>query len=235
MEIMGWDADIAIGKLMRFWWWCVDYAEDGDLRRHSPARLAVAVGLQASYGQEFFHAMVKSGWIDEQPHLRVHDWWEYIGPFLRTKYRHHSEKWQKVKDLYVKDSVLDAATKPNLTLPNLTNIKTQPEKAPAQFSEGFIKKADEAKDKGFNIYQLSNRFYKESKSIDKLPEAVLGAVLDEFLQRGASVRECWPYFIKVLENKSAAHYAEKNIKQGEDFKKDRGFAPSIAQILAGMK
>lgn len=117
---MGWDADIAIGKLMRFWWWCVDYAEDGDLRKHSPARLAVAVGLQASDGQAFFHAMVKSGWIDEQPHLRVHDWWDYIGPFLRTKYRHHSDKWQKVKDLYVKDSVSDAATKPNLTKPNLT-------------------------------------------------------------------------------------------------------------------
>lgn len=235
MAIMEWDLDTTIAKLLRFWWWCVDYAENGDLRKHSPERLAGAVGLKSSDGQAFFHAMIKSGWIDEEPHLRVHDWWDYIGPFLRTKYRHHPDRWHKIKDMYVKDTVKDdvedPVTKPNLTLPNLTN-NNPPE---AAFSEGFIKKAEEAKAKGFNIYQLSNRFYKESKMLGKLPEGVLMAVLDEFVQRGANVRDYWPYFLKVLNNKSSNFHAEKNVKEGEDFKKSRNFAPSIAEILAGMK
>lgn len=236
MNLMGWDLDTTIGKLFRFWWWCVDYAEDGDLRRHNENRIAVAVGLQNKDGKKFIDAMIQAGWIDNEPYFRVHDWWDYIGLFMQRKYgEKHREKWERIKQLYndyTTTSTTIDATKPNLTKPNLT--KKNPPKE-AAFSEGFVKKADEAKEKGFNIYQLSNRFYKESKSIEKLPEAVLMAVLDEFLQRGSNVRDCWPYFIKVLENKSAAHYAEKSIKEGEAFKRDRNFAPSIAQILAGMK
>jgi hypothetical protein len=32
MNATGWDLDTCLGKLHRFWYWCVDYAEDGDLR-----------------------------------------------------------------------------------------------------------------------------------------------------------------------------------------------------------
>lgn len=111
--------------------------------------------------------------------------------------------------------------------------KNPPLKATAEFSEGFIKKADEAKTKGLNIYQLMNRFYKESKLTEKLPEAVFSAVLDEFNLRGEVVKDHWPYFIKVLENKSAVHFASRNIQEGEEFKKKPAF--SIAQIMESMK
>lgn len=125
-----------------------------------------------------------------------------------------------------------SAAEPNLTQPNLTN-KNQPEKPPAQFSEEFVKKADEAKKKGFNIYQLSGKFYKESKLSEKLPESVLLAVLEEFNLRGSGVEEIWPYFLRVLGNKSALYFAEKNIKEGEAYKDKTAF--SIADIIAGLK
>lgn len=100
MNLMIWDVDVTIGKLFRFWWWCVDYAEDGDLRKHNDARIAMAVGLNGIYGKEFVDAMVKSGWIDRDPYFRVHDWWDCIGKFLEIKYKQKPEKYQRVRMLY---------------------------------------------------------------------------------------------------------------------------------------
>jgi hypothetical protein len=70
MSLMGWDVDTTIGKLNRFWWWCLDYAPDGDLRRHKKASLGVAVGLPAVQSKKFVGAMVQSGWLDRLPYFR---------------------------------------------------------------------------------------------------------------------------------------------------------------------
>lgn len=98
--MMHWDIDISIGKIHRFWWWCVDYAEDGDLRRHNDMRIGNAVGLNGEHSQLFVESMCKAGFIDREPYFRVHDWWDYFGKFLQVKYKHSPEKWQKIKDLY---------------------------------------------------------------------------------------------------------------------------------------
>lgn len=123
-------------------------------------------------------------------------------------------------------------TEPNLTKPNLTKpIKDPPENL-AGFSKEFVEKAEKAKALGFNIYQLSGSFYKQSNLSDKLPEAVLSAVLDEFEKRGESVEEHWPYFLRVLQSKSAEYFANKNIQDSVKF--NDKFAFSVAEILAGM-
>lgn len=123
-------------------------------------------------------------------------------------------------------------TEPNLTKPNQTKpIKDPPEK-PAGFSDEFVEKAEKAKKRGFNIYQLTGAYYKQSKLRDKLPEVVLSAVLDEFNKRGESVEEHWPYFLRVLQSKSSQYFADKNIKESVRFKDQ--FAQSVADILAGM-
>jgi hypothetical protein len=100
MYLMGWDVDVTIGKLTRFWWWCLDYAPDGDLRRHNPTRLAGAVGLPADQAEKFVHALVTARFVDTRPYFRVHDWWDYVGPFLQTKHKRHPQLWQRVKLLY---------------------------------------------------------------------------------------------------------------------------------------
>lgn len=216
MNTMQWDVDQTIGKLFRFWWWCVDYAEDGDLGKHNDARIAASVGLNGVYGKEFVEAMVQSGWIDRDPYFRVHDWWDCIGKYLQIKYKQHPEKWRKVQELYLNGSnnriQTDRQTKQ-------TDIKIQPEKA-ADFSKMFIDKADRAKKLGFNIYQLTGRFYKESKLSEKLPEPVLSAVLDEYLLRHSTVKESWPYFITVLKTKSQGYFSQRNQSEGEALKRE---------------
>lgn len=101
MALMGWDLDTTLGKLHRFWWWCLDYAEDGDLRRHNNTILGSSVGLNGDQTKKWVEAMVESGWIDREPYFRVHDWWDLIGLFLRRKYEgRNNEKWKRVKALY---------------------------------------------------------------------------------------------------------------------------------------
>lgn len=100
MRLMGWDLDSTLGKLHRFWWWCVDYAEDGDLRKHNDARIGAAAGLSGEASKKFVQAMVEARWLDRKPYFRVHEWWSYIGRFLQVKYKRKAKKWKRVRDLY---------------------------------------------------------------------------------------------------------------------------------------
>jgi len=118
---MGWSLNETIGALHRFWWWCVDYTEDGDLRKHNDARIALSVGLNAESGKHFVDAMCQSGWIDREPYFRVHDWWDYVGLFLQIKYKHNPSKWKKIRSKYKNRSNNRSDNSiPNLTKPNLT-------------------------------------------------------------------------------------------------------------------
>ncbi len=108
--------------------------------------------------------------------------------------------------------------------------ENQPDK-PAQFSKEFKEKAEKAKAFGFNIYQMIGSFYKQSKLSEKLPEYVLGSVLDEVLIRHQQIKDPFPYFLKVLEDKSARYFSQKNQKEGEALKKE---SIAIKDILASM-
>ena len=101
MNLMRWNNDTAIGKLHRFWWWCMDYAPDGDLRRHSASQVAAAVGVSKSQAEKFVSAMIHARWLDTTPYFRVHDWWQYAGPFLQRKHSRNPHVWRQVRDSYV--------------------------------------------------------------------------------------------------------------------------------------
>lgn len=134
MALMDWNLDTTIGKLHRFWWWCVNYAEDGDLRKYNDAQIAASVGVSPNGAKAFVDSMVKSRWIDRDPYFRLHNWWEYIGHFLQIKYKHCPGKWQRVRDFYLGSSLngslngslnsslnhIPNLTKPNQTRPNQT-------------------------------------------------------------------------------------------------------------------
>jgi hypothetical protein len=134
MSKMQWSLDVTIGKLFRFWWWCVDYAEDGDLSRHNDERLGSAVGLNGDEAKLFVQAMIESCWIDREPSFRVHDWWKHFGAYLRSKYKQNPEKWQKIRDSYLNsgNGSINRSSNgctnrtPNLTKPNLTKSPPTP-------------------------------------------------------------------------------------------------------------
>lgn len=105
---MGWGIYETIGRLQCFWWWCVDYAEDGDLRKHNDSILGAAVGLNSQDAKRFVEAMKTARWLDSDPYFRVHDWWFYIGRFLQVKYKtSHPERWMAVKNAYTGGSDTD--------------------------------------------------------------------------------------------------------------------------------
>ena len=149
MAAMGWDLDTTIGKLHRFWWWCVDYAEDGDLRKHNDNRIAQAMGVATPDAGKLVKCMVSAGWLDREPFFRVHDWWDHIGLFLQRKYGgKNPEKWQQIRELYtsctpsVREAVHQVA-QPNQ--PNLTNQDTDNARE-VELPHGFPKSEAEAKE-----------------------------------------------------------------------------------------
>jgi hypothetical protein len=121
-HLMGWEYDLALGKLHRFWYWCVDYAEDGDLRRHNDDRIGRSVGLNGEDCGKFVKAMVKSGWIDREPYFRVHDWWDWTKNWWKAKYKRSPAKWEHIRECYYRP--LDPCTGPPTqpTKPNLPDV-----------------------------------------------------------------------------------------------------------------
>jgi hypothetical protein len=80
MAALGLDADAAVGKLHRFWWWCMKYAETGVLDKHPEPR------IDAKFGRGFVAAMRAAGFIDKERY-RIHDWPDYAGRYLSTRFR----------------------------------------------------------------------------------------------------------------------------------------------------
>lgn len=104
--MMNWSVREAVGSVHMLWHWCVDYAENGDLRRYNDAVIASVVALNPEEGARFVEALVTcggeavSGFIERAPYFRIHDWWDYIGPYLQSKYKHNPAKWKEIRRAY---------------------------------------------------------------------------------------------------------------------------------------
>lgn len=102
-KLMDWDIDIAIAKLHRLWWWCLEYAPDGCVSRLSADMYAQAVGMSADMGEKFISALYEAEYLDRTGagHLVIHDWLEYAGRYLRdTKFKRKPEKYKEIQALY---------------------------------------------------------------------------------------------------------------------------------------
>lgn len=134
---MGWAKHEAVGYLHLLWYWCVDYAEDGDLTRHNAPRIALAIGLPPKEGERFLAALCEAGLLDTEPYLRIHDWWDYFGKYLQSKYRRSPQKWERIRDLYRSGGgavVSPSAPDPVLTTPPFPESRI-PEIGDTEFSE----------------------------------------------------------------------------------------------------
>ena len=123
MTLMGWGLDETVGKLHRFWWWCVDYCEDGNLDGINDAQLGFAVGIQgAKETKAFVTAMVAACWLDRSPGtFQVHNWWKYIGHFVQVKYKAKPERWQCIRERYIPSKGGAAAAQGPLIPPSRDN------------------------------------------------------------------------------------------------------------------
>ena len=82
----------AIGHLFLFWWWALDYAENGDLSKYDAYDIADAAGWKKD-PEEFLRAMIECGpggtygFIEEDidGKMRVHDWTNYSGRLVAKR------------------------------------------------------------------------------------------------------------------------------------------------------
>lgn len=134
---LGTDPIHIVGHLHVFWHAILEQQEDGDLSQWPAEMIAGAAGWKGDATQ-FVAAMKRHGWIDD---CLVHDWLEYTGKFLHSKYstsnpsklksiyEKYGYKYGKGKGKYAKvlaqekrKKSADQARLPNLTKPNLPNL-----------------------------------------------------------------------------------------------------------------
>jgi hypothetical protein len=88
---------------------------------------------------------------------------------------------------------------------------------------------------GFNIYALiikTKGQLKQPKDFE-FPEEVLLKVCEAYWREKTTIRQPWPWFVKVLADEQVRWNVNQQITQGEAYKKE-GMASSIAEILRGM-
>lgn len=76
---------VAVGHLHMFWWWAMDFAEDGDISRFDEYDISDACEWSGD-AKKFFEALCYSGFIDESDHgFIIHDWYDYAGKLIELR------------------------------------------------------------------------------------------------------------------------------------------------------
>jgi hypothetical protein len=144
----------AIGRIHCLWWWCLDYATDGDLRKFDPDTVVMACSTPMDL-------LVECEFVDRRPYLRVHDWWHYAGRFIKIKYKDYPDKWKRIEVLY--KGSLKGIRYPSLKPTNQPTDLNQPnqpytpmQKTPKALTKSFEKPtkeevADYARSIGFKL------------------------------------------------------------------------------------
>lgn len=102
----------AMGHLHALWHTALTQQENGDLSSWTHEMIAECADYPGNAPQ-FVELLRKHGWMDGD--YKLHDWWQYAGPYLRGKYKKSPEKWIAVRDRYV--TVTSPDTEPDRTRP----------------------------------------------------------------------------------------------------------------------
>lgn len=118
----------AIGHLHIFWWWAMDYAQDGNLSKFDPDDIADGALWEGK--SDFLEAMHFAEFVDFTDGIYlIHDWYEYCGRLIERRAadalrKKNSRKKTDVLSMssgHPTDGAQTAhVTEPNLTVPNQT-------------------------------------------------------------------------------------------------------------------
>lgn len=115
------------GHLHFLWWWCMDYALDGDLTKYSKQQIADAAEWESD-ASTFVDALVSSGFIDvDKESMKIHDWIEFCGELILKRLDRRKAKRESLGKRTA-DNIRRTAengrnispTVPNHTVPNHT-------------------------------------------------------------------------------------------------------------------
>lgn len=85
-----------IGRLHMLWWWCLDYAIDGDLSKKEAKVIEDACQVPLKL-------LIRAGFVDARPYRRIHSWYEIQGNYLRNRFKDKPEIWHRIKEMYEND------------------------------------------------------------------------------------------------------------------------------------
>lgn len=77
------------GHLDSFWLACLERHEDGDLSKLSNMEIAILAEYNTKHADRFIQLLQEHRWLDD--HL-IHDWLDYVGDYLKRKYRKSPDK-----------------------------------------------------------------------------------------------------------------------------------------------
>ncbi len=81
-----------VGHLHELWWWCIDYAPDGDITKYSNVQIARAAEWDG-FADSFVDALVSAGFIDRTDTSTViHDWMVFCGPLMERRLQRMAAK-----------------------------------------------------------------------------------------------------------------------------------------------
>ena len=88
---------LVVGHLQYLWWWCLDYAPDGDLSGFDDDEIAQAAEWDGD-ADAFVGALVDAGFLDQDgDRLAIHDNGDYNGK-LRDQREKNRERQQRYRD-----------------------------------------------------------------------------------------------------------------------------------------
>ncbi len=106
----------AVGHLHYLWWWCLDYAGDGNLALFDPSDIATA-GAWEDDPNLFKTALIDAGFLDEN--LTIHDWMEYAGRLVQARKR-KADNMKRQRAVTLPERAVTNRTQPYPTVPNPT-------------------------------------------------------------------------------------------------------------------
>jgi len=139
----GWNLEEAIGNLHRLWWWTLKYAEDGDLSRYDVSQPLGRLNCKLS-PIELYKVLQETGFIEESG--LIHDWLDYAGRYLHSKYHSANPKrWKEIRKkhkAYLKSTFRPPLGPNNRTVPTLPNL---PKTNKVKFLDFVLLKDEELK------------------------------------------------------------------------------------------
>jgi len=108
-RVLGISIPAVVGHLHFLWWWCLEYAQDGDLSRFDVSDIADAAGWEGD-AEVFVTALINCGPGDsigfiEQTDLglAIHDWMNYAGRLIEKR-QANTKRMQSARAKHVRST-----------------------------------------------------------------------------------------------------------------------------------
>lgn len=88
-RLLGVSLPTGVGHLHFFWWWAMDYAQDGDLSKYDSGDISDASEWDGD-PEILLKALIESKFID--PDKKIHDWFDYAGRLVEKREQNKDRK-----------------------------------------------------------------------------------------------------------------------------------------------